>query len=198
MEVLNEFFSEGHFQLQDRNGNALGEPSHRTAIDHGAVGFSFRNTNVAEVSRKVFEIQTNAAGNDSIPISFVKSLCPFLLSVLCHLFNEIIRTQSFPALWKTAIVTPIPKTSNPTQPKDYRPISVLPAISKVFDLDDSDPQLLAHNQSGYRKGFSTTTALVKVIQDIYENFDENRCTVMFLVDFFIGIQLRLLSYTKEH
>lgn len=193
VEVLNEFFSEGHFQLQDRNGNALGEPSHRTAIDHGAVGFSFRNTNVAEVSRKVFEIQTNAAGNDSIPISFVKSLCPFILPVLCHLFNEIIRTQSFPALWKTAIVTPIPKTSNPTQPKDYRPISVLPTISKVFEkmllsqicdyLDDSDHQLLAHNQSGYRKGFSTTTALAKVIHDVYENFDENRCTVMVLVDF---------------
>lgn len=154
--------------------------------------FNFRNTNTEEVCRKIFEIQTNAAGSDNIPISFIKMMCPFILPLLCHLFNTIIETHTFPSLWKTAIVTPIPKTSNPTTPKDFRPISVLPAVSKVLEkillgqisehLDNPNARLLARNQSGYRKGFSTTTALAKVVHDVYSNF-ENSCTIMVLVDF---------------
>ncbi|XP_065089086.1 uncharacterized protein LOC135710442 [Ochlerotatus camptorhynchus] len=71
----------------------------------------------------------------------------------------------------SAIVTPIPKSSKPTSPKDFRPISVLPAVSKVLEkillsqitdhLDVSTPALLAKHQSGYRKNHSTTTDQVK-------------------------------------
>lgn len=83
-------------------------------------------------------------------------------------------------------------------PNGFRPISVLPAISKVLEkiplaqitehLNVSDPPLLACNQSGYRKGFSTTTALAKVVHDIYTNFDNNYCTVMVLVDFSLAFK----------
>ncbi|XP_062714249.1 uncharacterized protein LOC134291014 [Aedes albopictus] len=72
-------------------------------------------------------------------------------------------------------------------------ISVLPALSKILEkilldqisehLDNPNRPLLAKHQSGYRKGFSTTTALVKITHDIYTNLDQNRCTVMVLVDF---------------
>ncbi|KXJ76100.1 hypothetical protein RP20_CCG010352 [Aedes albopictus] len=193
VDELNRFFSDGHRQLQSRDQNCTStEPLHRTAVDHGAMEFNFRNTNTEEVCRKIFEIQTNAAGSDNIPISFIKMMCPFILPLLCHLFNTIIETHTFPSLWKTAIVTPIPKTSNPTTPKDFRPISVLPAVSKVLEkillgqisehLDNPNARLLARNQSGYRKGFSTTTALAKVVHDVYSNF-ENSCTIMVLVDF---------------
>lgn len=136
----------------------------------------------------------------------MKLLCPFVLPVLAHLFNAIIDSQAFPVQWKTAIITPIPKTSNPIQPKDFRPISVLPAVSKVLEkillnqitehLDNPDAPLLARNQSGYRKGFGTTTALAKVTHDIYSNLDSNRCTVMVLVDFSLAfncVDHRLLA-----
>lgn len=130
---------------------------------------------------------------DDIPITFIKLLCPFILPVLIHLFNAIIDTKSFPASWKKAIITPIPKVSNPIHPKDFRPISVLPAISKVLEkillmqitdhIDNPDAPLLVKYQSGYRKRYSTTTAMTKVVHDIYCNFDNSRCTVMVLVDF---------------
>lgn len=193
-DELNAFFSSGHRQLQavDRSDNSS-EPCHRTTADHGDNGFAFRHTDVNEISRKILEVQTNATGTDDIPISFVKLLCPFVLPMLAHLFNHIIDTSSFPAAWKKAIVTPIPKSSSPIQPKDFRPISVLPAVSKVLEkvllgqisehLNAAEPPLLAQNQSGYRKGYSTTTALTKVVHDVYSNLDENRCTVMVLVDF---------------
>ncbi|XP_038117052.1 uncharacterized protein LOC119769207 [Culex quinquefasciatus] len=194
-DELNNFFSDGHRRLGPAatQRSAPRAPNHRTAIDHGANGFSFRHTSVEEICRKIFEIDTNATGTDGIPISFLKMLCPFILPVLCHLFNAIIDSRTFPALWKTAIVTPIPKTSNPALPKDYRPISVLPAVSKVLEkillnqitehLDNPNNRLLARNQSGYRKGYGTTTALAKVTHDIYGNLDAGRCTAMVLVDF---------------
>ena len=164
------------------------------------------STFVEEVCRKIFEIGTNATGTDGIPISFIKMLCPFILPVLCHLFNAIIDSRNFPALWKKAIVTPIPKTSNPALPKDFRPISVLPAVSKVLEkillsqitehLDNPNNPLLARNQSGYRKGYGTTTALAKVTHDIYGNLEADRCTVMVLVDFSLAfncVDHRLLA-----
>ncbi|XP_039450533.1 uncharacterized protein LOC120429543 [Culex pipiens pallens] len=191
---LNRFFSDGHRELGTGQRSAQQrEPAHRTAVDHGRNGFNFRQTNAEEVNRKILEIQTNATGTDGIPISFVKMLCPLILPELCHLFNAIIAARTFPSLWKTAIVTPIPKTPSPSLPKHFRPISVLPAVSKVLEkilldqitdhLENPNLQLLAKHQSGYRKGFGTTTALAKVTHDIYGNLDNNNCTVMVLVDF---------------
>lgn len=194
-DELNRFFSDGHRELRtaSRSGAQQEEPAHRTAVDHGENRFDFRQTNVEEVSRKLFEIHTNATGTDGIPVSFLKLLCPFVLPKLCHLFNAIITAKRFPMPWKTALVTPIPKTPNPNLPKHFRPISVLPAASKVLEkilldqitdhLDNPNARLLAKHQSGYRKGYGTTTALAKVTHDIYSNLDNNRCTVMVLVDF---------------
>ncbi|XP_058817699.1 uncharacterized protein LOC131681007 [Topomyia yanbarensis] len=194
VDELDQFFSEGHLQLQTTSPEpAVSEPHHRSVVDRGAPEFRFRLTNIDEICRKIHEIQTNAVGSDGIPISFIKLLCPFVLPLLCHLFNTIITTNTFPSTWKKAIITPIPKTSNPIQPKDFRPISVLPAISKILEkillsqitehLESTNPPLLANHQSGYRKGYSTTTALTKVTHDIFCSFDRNHGTVMVLVDF---------------
>jgi hypothetical protein len=43
------------------------------------------------------------------------------------------RTCTFPDLWKQAKVTPIPKLNNATDPKDFRPISVLPVLSQLLE-----------------------------------------------------------------
>lgn len=197
VEQLNQYFSEGHVQLTGgqpldrsnlRNGNAVDVGSRPTLHR-----FRFRHTDAVDVAKKMFEIETNAAGSDNIPISFVKMLCPFVFPILVNLYNATIDARTFPTVWKKAIVTPLPKTSNATEPKDFRPISVLPAISKVLEkvllaqitdfLDSADPCLLAKHQSGYRAHHSTTTALTKVVHDIYSNLDNNCCTVMVLVDF---------------
>ena len=187
------------------NNGTADEPSHRTATDRGQL-FNFDTTNPDEVAKKIMEIHTNAERSDGISISFVKMLMPFILPLLVHLFNAIIEAKIFPALWKKGLVTPIPKVPNPVNPKDFRPISVLPAISKIFEkilldqivnhVDNDNGCLLAANQSGYRKGFSTTTALAKVTHDIYHNLDDNRCTVTVLMDFSLAfncVNLRLLG-----
>lgn len=190
-DQLNNFFTDGHLQLRTRTVHQVTNPP-RAMPNFSNPGFQFVHTDATEVVKKIYEITTSATGIDDIPISFVKLLCPHILPLLVHLFNMIIDSRTFPAIWKKAIVTPIPKSSNPVGPKDYRPISVLPALSKIFEkvlldqiteyLDNHQPDLLAKHQSGYRKRYSTTTALTKVSHDIYNNLDGSRCTVMVLVD----------------
>lgn len=190
-EILNTFFTEGHLQLQA--AAPVLDPSRniRNNTQENRT-FSFQPTDANEVCRKIYEISSSATGADDIPITFIKLLCPFILSHFEHLFNFIIEKRTFPNIWKRAIITPIPKVSSPSQVKDFRPISVLPAISKVLEKIllsqitaylDQNPPLLAANQSGYRRGFSTTTALAKVSHDILSGFDAGHCTVMVLVDF---------------
>ncbi|XP_058817873.1 uncharacterized protein LOC131681179 [Topomyia yanbarensis] len=129
-EQLNQFFAEGHLSLQHQSSMSLETLPNVSTMNETEGGFRFRNTNVEEICKKIYQIDTNAIGTDEIPISFIKMLCPFVLPLLTHLFNAIIEAQSFPSLWKEALITPIPKTSNPATSTDFRPISVLPAVSK--------------------------------------------------------------------
>ncbi|XP_058816415.1 uncharacterized protein LOC131679696 [Topomyia yanbarensis] len=209
---LNKFFAEGHRQL----GNNRAQPTQtiqasthpNSAAEPNNVQFHFRDVDASEVNRRLHEIESNAVGSDGIPISFLKLLSPFLLPVLVELFNKIIATQVFPKSWKKAIVHPIPKNSHPTEPKDFRPIRVLPATSKILEnillaqitehLNSSEPPMLAVNQRGYRKQHSTTTALAKVTHDVLTGLDGHMCTVMILVDFSLAFNsvIHLVLHTK--
>ena len=61
-----------------------------------------------------------------------------LLLFIVKIFRGLIATGSFPALWRTTNITPIPKGTSPSQfPLDYRPISITPIISKVYEKLES-------------------------------------------------------------
>ena len=89
--------------------------------------------------------------------------------------NTSIKTGTYPTLFKDAIVVPVFKGGRKDRedPASYRPISVLPAISKVLEaiiidqfLDYLDEyNLLPPAQHGFRQGHSTVTALLKTIQE---------------------------------
>lgn len=202
-DELNRFFCDGHQQLQTTVQSPTIAEEQRPNVQ-GEGRFSFQHTSSLEVSMKIAEIQSNAIGTDGIPISFVKMLCPHILPTLVNVYNTIIDSNAFPTIWKKGVVIPIPKKASPEHSKDFRPISVLPAISKVLEkvllaqiveyTENTNPPLLAINQSGYRKRHSTTTALSKVTHDIYSGFDSGKCTVMVLVDF--SLAFNCVSHRK--
>ena len=84
---------------------------------------------------------------------------------MMHIIHTLIDQEIFPKQWKIPIVSPIPKTDNPTSIKDYRPISVLSVLSKVYErviLNHlccfiETQNLYNINQSGFREGHSTNT-----------------------------------------
>ena len=117
---------------------------------------------------------TKAIGADGLPCSFWKEYCEDLAPFVNVMINTSIKTGTYPTLFKEAIVVPVFKggRKDKEDPASYRPISVLPALSKVLEtivveqfLDYLDEyNLLPPAQHGFRQGHSTVTALVKTIQ----------------------------------
>jgi hypothetical protein len=71
---------------------------------------------------------------DNVPIKFLKMVLPHIVDIITHIFNTILITSNYLATWKTTKITPITKTYNPCGPADYRPISVLPVLSKAIEI----------------------------------------------------------------
>ena len=112
-------------------------------------------------------------GEDGIPNEVLKWLAPSLSYPLCLLFNMSYRTGVFPSVWKSAVIVPIYKKGQRSQAGNYRPISLLPAVSKVCEriffesLYCHVTPALSPSQSGFCRGDSTTFQLTRLVQDIY-------------------------------
>lgn len=136
-------------------------------------------------------IGTNAIGEDGIPAIFIKKLSPLIVPFITYIVNNCLMKSYFPQLWKVANVKAIPKISNPTAVSDFRPISILPALSKVVEsiLKSqmqqfvSDHKLLFEMQSGFRPGHSTTTAMLRVTDDLSTALEREHVVALVLLDF---------------
>ena len=112
--------------------------------------------------------RSKATGLDNISAKLLRE-CPDLLAEsLTVIFNQSLITGIFPNEWKSARVTPLYKNSGKrTEPTNYRPISVIPVVAKVFERIIYDQiykhltknSLLTRHQSGFRSLHSTVWAL---------------------------------------
>ena len=63
----------------------------------------------------------------------IKLLLPRICLIITHIVNASFETGIFPDRWKKAIIKPIPKIDIPMSPSDFRPISLLPVLSKIIE-----------------------------------------------------------------
>ena len=132
--------------------------------------FKLRSVSYKETLQKVKRIRNGCSvGNDNMPISLVKLVAENVASPLTYIINECIRLSVFPVEWKCARISVIPKIGNPTTGNDYRPISILPVLSKVFErlimkqlcnfIETNN--IYSSTQAGYRRYHSAITILSK-------------------------------------
>ena len=77
---------------------------------------------------------SNSRGHDEVTNTVLKLLYIEISPVLCHLFNTIIRTATFPEIFKLARILPLSKPDkNPLEISSYRPLNNLPSVEKLFE-----------------------------------------------------------------
>ncbi|XP_037814088.1 uncharacterized protein LOC119605199 [Lucilia sericata] len=155
VDSLNEFFAGGH----DSNNNV---EYNLDNVHNYNNTFSFRCVDELEVAEALSKVKSGSIGPDCIPIKFLKLIFPHVSILLLDLINYIFLTSRFPVSWKTARVVPIPKSKTVNTPDDLRPISILPALSKVVEHLINSQMLhsvidnIYQLQYAFRCGFSTT------------------------------------------
>ena len=96
--------------------------------------FKLPKTAVSEVRRALKELKSQkVAGVDGIPSRLLKDGVDALASPLSVIFNLTIQQNFIHAEWKKAKVTPLNKSGTTDDPRNCRPISVLPVVSKVLE-----------------------------------------------------------------
>ena len=146
---------------------------------HSPLQISQLSLSPAEVLNALSVLDVNkATGPDKIPAKLLKNCAPCISNSLCTIFNKCLQLGKLPAAWKVANIIPIHKNGSPGEVSNYRPISLLPLVSKVLErcvynhlIEHISSQL--HNlQYGFLKGKSTTSQLLQVLNEIGELLDK--------------------------
>lgn len=153
--------------------------------------FSLSYVSNVEVLGAINQLKSNASGADGLSVQMIRLCCPVIVPFLTHIYNACIDNSVFPSNWKVATVLPLPKVNNPVNFSDLRPISLLSVLSKVFEKIIygqifkyfSTNDLFPSSQSGFRKGYSTATVLLKVLDDIIEAADRGETSALVLLDY---------------
>ena len=113
----------------------------------------------------------------------IKSI-PSIANILTHIINQGIRKGFFPDRLKIAKITPVHKKEERNIFSNYRPISILPVFSKIFEkvlviqlsAHFFNNDLLAASQYGFKNNHSTDHAILELVDRVTDNMDSKLWT----------------------
>ena len=129
------------------------------------------NESMVLAALKVPEV-SKATGPDEIPAKLLKETASVIAPSLCKIFNKSLQQGSLPSDWKLANVVPVHKKGAKDHVENYRPISLLPTVSKVFERCVLNSikvhlyQVLSPKQHGFCTGRSCVTSLLEALDHI--------------------------------
>lgn len=158
--------------------------------------FEFSLPAVEEVESCLYDLKPNVVGADGISGRMLQLALPFVSRPLTHIINVSFETGMVPQQWKLCSVFPIIKNGSRNKagadlsPADLRPITILPVCLKVAERlfyrqlaeYSSNHNILPPVQSGFRKGHSTATALINVLDYATSAIDVGCVTSLTLLD----------------
>ena len=129
-----------------------------------------------------------AAQHGNIPVRIIKENKFIFPKVLSEIFNFYIDNNTFPNGLKKADINPVYKKDDPFDKTSYRPISILPVLSKPFEhclydqIYEYIDTVLSKVQCAFRKGFSTQYSLIAMIEKWSKNMDKGKSCAALLTD----------------
>ena len=152
---------------------------------------SFSPTSESEVLSIINQLKTSKSeGYDGVCISPIQQAADLLASPLSQICNLSLETGVFPDRLKIAKILPVFKSDDTTNFSNYRPISILPCLSKIFEKIGHkriSQFLLKYNilhpqQYGFRQGLSTYMAILEMVEGIHKGFENTEFTIGIFVD----------------
>ena len=130
-----------------------------------------------------------SSGRDNISTMLLKEIMPLIIKPVTYLFNLSLKTGYIPDDYKCAKIVPIHKSGAMDRFDNYRPISILPAFSKLLEKIVSIQlmkylnrhNILHENQFGFRKGRDTKQPLIQLLQKIYDGLNKAESEVTLCV-----------------
>ena len=207
-KILNKSFAEAVRHFSDKSGcsknalddnsieDSLSNISHRSkthpsiiAINRETVpdSFDFQLFTEEEVSIEILKVNQKKSST-GLSIGLLKENLDICAPTLTKIFNSCSSDGTFPNELKLADITPIFESADSTAKKNYRPISILNSVPKLFEkliqrkLDQYFSKKLNYHLCGYRKRYATYYALLKLIENWKKIRDERGYSAVILMD----------------
>ena len=144
--------------------------------------FQFHNITQTALERIIDHFKSKTStGHDGLSMKLMKDLKHVLIEPLTIIINQMLNTGIFPDKLKIGRIIPLYKKGDDNLFENYRPISLLPAISKIFEkvifiqlhTYCKDNNILYQSQYGFREDHSTELAALEVIDRIIQSMDND-------------------------
>jgi hypothetical protein len=186
---LNNYFADVGKNLSDQIPDAPHNFSHYLN-DPSPNEFSFSHISSNEVIVAINSLKNKKSNIENMPNHIYKLCNQEIAPHLARLFNESIIDGIYPNELKIAKLIPLFKTGDPTLTSNYRPISILPTIGKVFEkvvfrqLSNylTTNNIISPNQFGFREGNTTNDAITTFLECIYENLNNKKSSILTFID----------------
>ena len=148
---------------------------------------------------RMFQNKTSC-GHDGISMNIVKNIAQLVSKPFSHICNLSLYNGVFPENMKIAKIVPIFKAGDNQLFTNYRPVSLLPQFSKILEKIFNNRivsyitknNILYSGQYGFRSKFSTSLAILDLVEQITSNIDDKKCTIGVFID------LKKAFDTKDH
>ena len=191
--TLCSFFSHIAFQLKEKSiflkGFVWRNPTHKPL--RTCMQFKFKCVSKVFIEKQLKNLKRNkSTGADDLPSSLLKDCSSEISNPLSYIINLSLKQAVIPDDWNLALITPLYKSGSTTDTNNYRPISVLPALSKILEkcvhkqLMDylEENNLLFDRQFGYRRKRSIELASGQFLDDIRKEIDKGNLVGVVYMD----------------
>jgi len=187
--IFNQYFANIGNDINNLIPPRISDPADNISLNAVHSFFLFPVTE-NEISDIVGNLKNSRYGVESMPTFVFKKALPYLIGALTRLVNMSFTEGIFPSCLKNAEVIPVHKAGPSISVDNYRPISILPMLSKIFEkcmyirlvkyLDKYN--LLSESQFGFRSKSNTSGAVLKFMEYAYTALDDKCHTIGLFID----------------
>ena len=160
-------------------------------VSNNSHSFAYFDCTSSEIAAIINNLKSNKCSIFEVPVNIYKKTADILSPIICTLVNHSINQGVFPNVLKLARVIPLHKGGTKKDMKNFRPISILPILSKIFEKIMHKRLynffikfgLLYSNQFGFLKNKSTVDAIIRFTDECYDVMNDNKSLISIYLDF---------------